>query len=100
MYSPIGDRTDDVFFGVYVGLQDGTPISKRMSWNEYFKHPFWEIKEEERLELLQKKIRRKKTLLGTFKLQSPNPNTAEGGEEKKEEVIKNGNMGEIYESSS
>ena len=72
--------------------------SKRMSWNEYFKHPFWEIKEEERLELLQKKIRRKKTLLGTFKLQSPNPNTAEGGEEKKEEVIKNGNMGEIYEN--
>ena len=69
---------------------------QRMSWTEYFKHPFWEIKEEERIELLQKKIQRKKTLLGSFKL----PSNIKEESEKKElnEVKKNGNMGVIYEN--
>ena len=72
--------------------------NKRMNWNDYFKHPFFEIKEEERKEFMERKIKKRKTLLGSLTIQ--NPNCLIDDDEKKESkgFERNGNMSVIYEN--
>ena len=75
--------------------------NKRMNWNEYFKHPFFEIKEEERIQFEQKKIKKRKTIIKTnMVFPSKELCNEETNENKKMEVDneRNGNMSVIFEN--
>ena len=70
--------------------------NQRMNWNEYFNHPFFEIKEEERIQFEQKKINKRKTIVRNFNYQEKSVQK----EEKipNEEPIKNGKMNVVFEN--
>ena len=68
----------------------------RMNWNQYFNHPFFEIKEEERIQFEQKKIQKRKTIIRSFNY--PAPEEKSTAKKPNKEPVKNGKMVVVFEN--